>query len=101
MRGAFDGCTPGPAEPRRWPTGRVSITVTGHGSRARQEIEDEGWFGGPLVGDLAARVGDVALVPHTDIAFVDPTDTGELRLICRHGSLTAAEMWVPLLVGSG
>ena len=29
---------------------------------------------------------------------MDPADTGELRLVGRHGSLTAAEMLVPLAV---
>jgi hypothetical protein len=31
------------------------------------------------------------------MAFLDPADTGELRLKARHGSLTPAEMLVPLL----
>ena len=30
-------------------------------------------------------------------AFLDPADTGEQRLVGRHGSLTSAEMLVPLL----
>ena len=35
------------------------------------------------------------------ISFHDPADTGPFQLVCRHGSLTAAEMLVPLLAGSG
>ena len=31
-------------------------------------------------------------------AFLDPADVNEVRMISRHGSLTPAEMWVPLLV---
>jgi len=31
------------------------------------------------------------------VAFHDPLDTGPYELIGRHGSLTAAEMLVPLL----
>jgi hypothetical protein len=46
---------------------------------------------------VAARLGDVALVAHAPIAFDDPADTGSYRLQCRHGSLTSAEMLVPLL----
>jgi hypothetical protein len=46
------------------------------------------------------RLGDVALVPFEPTAFMDPADTGELRLVARHGSLTAAEMTVPLLAWS-
>jgi hypothetical protein len=37
------------------------------------------------------------LVPVTPTAFLDPADTGELRLLARHGSLTPAEMLIPLL----
>jgi hypothetical protein len=36
-------------------------------------------------------------VAQGNIAFVDPADTGPFKLIARHGSLTAAEMLVPLL----
>ena len=46
---------------------------------------------------VAARLGDIALVPFVPTAFLDPADTGELRLQARHGSLTPAEMMVPLL----
>jgi hypothetical protein len=64
----------------------------------REELESAGWFGGPLPVDLLDRVGDVALVPFEPVAFIDPADTGETALVCRHGSLTPAEAWVPLLV---
>jgi hypothetical protein len=50
---------------------------------------------------VAGRLGDVALVPHAPIAFLDPADTGETGLVARHGSLTAAEMLVPLLALGG
>jgi hypothetical protein len=65
--------------------------------RTREELVEEGWFGGPLRPEVAHRLGDVALVAHAPVAFVDPADTGEVALVARHGSLTAAEMWVPLL----
>ena len=61
------------------------------------EIVAAGWFGGPLGDAVRARIGDVALVARRPVAFADPADTGESRLVCRHGSLTAAEMLVPLL----
>jgi len=69
----------------------------------REQVVDEGLFGGPLVDEYRSRVGDVALIPHAAIAFVDPADTGESRLQSRHGSLTGDEMLVPLvaLAGSG
>jgi hypothetical protein len=46
---------------------------------------------------VAARLGDVAVVPFAPTAILDPADTGEMRLVGRHGSLTEAEMLVPFL----
>jgi hypothetical protein len=63
----------------------------------RDQAIDEGWFG-PKVTDAArARLGDVALVAHQPVAYHDPDDTGVYVLIGRHGSLTRAEMLVPLV----
>lgn len=62
-----------------------------------EEMIDEGWLGGPLSSEIRRRLGDVALVPFEPLAFLDPADTGEQRLVGRHGSLTPAEMLVPLL----
>lgn len=63
------------------------------------EVIADGWFG-PVVSDAArSRLGDVALVARDDVAYVDPSDTGPYRLVGRHGSLTAAEVRVPLLAG--
>jgi predicted AlkP superfamily pyrophosphatase or phosphodiesterase len=79
----------------------LSTARAEHGDEAwvctREEMADAGWFGGALSADAAARLGDVALVAHAPVAFLDPADTGETRLMGRHGSLTAAEMLVPLL----
>jgi predicted AlkP superfamily pyrophosphatase or phosphodiesterase len=69
--------------------------------RSRDQVIDDGWFGGPLPERFAARLGDVALVPRDPIAFSDPADTGENRLRCRHGSLTTDEMLVPLITLGG
>ena len=66
--------------------------------RTRDQLVDEGWFGGRPAPDVARRLGDVALIPFEPIAFLDPADTGETRLVCRHGSMTSAEALVPLLV---
>jgi len=65
--------------------------------RSRDQIIEDGWLGGVPSATVAARLGDVALLPHAPTAFLDPADTGELRLKARHGSLTPAEMLVPLL----
>ncbi len=66
----------------------------------REQTLDEGWFG-PTVTDAArSRLGDVALVARDDVAYHDPVDSGIYELIGRHGSLTPAEMYVPLLCKS-
>ncbi len=51
--------------------------------------------------EARARLGDVALVAREPVAYVDADDTGPFDLIARHGSLTPAEMRVPLLVARG
>ncbi len=66
--------------------------------RTRRQVIDEGWLGGQPAAEIERRLGDVALVPFAPIAFLDPADVGESRLVCRHGSLTSAEALVPLLV---
>ena len=64
---------------------------------SRNQTIDEGWFGPVVSPPVAARLGDVALVARDPISFHDPADSGPFQLVCRHGSLTAAEMLVPLL----
>jgi predicted AlkP superfamily pyrophosphatase or phosphodiesterase len=89
-------------------SGRVGALLdaaqAAHGDQAlvlsREQVVDGGWFG-PTVSDAAlARLGDVAVVARGDVAFHDPRDTGPYVLVGRHGSLTPAEMLVPLLVAS-
>jgi len=69
--------------------------------RTVDELDDEGWFGGRLSSAGRARLGDVALIARHAVAFSDPADTGESTLRCRHGSVTPAEMLVPLLAATG
>ena len=69
--------------------------------RTLEEVVDEGWLGGEPVPEVVGRLGDVVLAPYAPTAFLDPADTGEQRLVCRHGSLTADEMEVPLLAWAG
>ncbi len=79
----------------------AATAATLHGDvawvRTKEQMIDDGWLGGVPSPEVAARLGDVALVPFAPTAFLDPADTGELRLKARHGSLTQAEMSVPLL----
>jgi len=65
--------------------------------RTVDELDEQLWFGGRLGPTARARLGDVAVIAHAPVAFNDPADPGELSLRCRHGSLTSAEMLVPLL----
>ncbi len=96
-KGASAGCTHAPAPPPTWWRRPRTRTATRPGSGRAEQIVDEGWFGGPLSAEVAHRLGDVALVARAPVAFLDPADTGETRLLARHGSLTPAEMYVPLL----
>ena len=66
----------------------------------REQVVDEHWFGPSIAPPVAARLGDVALVAHGPVSFHDPADTGPFPLVCRHGSLTPAEVLVPLLAGT-
>lgn len=65
------------------------------------ELLERGFFGGPLGSGLRPRYGDVALIARTDVAFQHPDENPKGTLVCRHGSLTPEEMWVPLLVAPG
>jgi len=84
-------------------TALVEASIAAHGDTAwvctRDEVVDEGWFGPHVTAEAHSRLGDVALVAREDVAFIEPTDTGPYDLIGRHGSATAAEIRVPLLVG--
>jgi len=80
----------------------AEVTRERHGHQAwvrtRDEAVAEGWFGGELSRAAESRLGDVVLAASEPVAFLDPADVAEARMISRHGSLTPAEMWVPLLV---
>ena len=69
--------------------------------RTRDEVLDEGWLGPPPPDSLRRRLGDVALVPFAPVGFVDPAMPRERNLVGAHGSLTSAEMLVPLVAGRG
>ena len=78
--------------------------VARHGGDAwvatRDQVVADGWLG-PVVTEAAlARLGDVAVLARRDVAFHDPLDTGPYELVGRHGSMTSAEMLVPLLVAA-
>ena len=65
----------------------------------REETVDAGWWGERVTDAARQRLGDVALVAREAVSYHDEADSGPFELIGRHGSLTSAEMFVPLLVG--
>ena len=64
---------------------------------SREQVLDEAWFGPRVPDPVVRRMGEVALVAREPISFDDPLDSGAFDLVCRHGSLTADEMLVPLM----
>jgi predicted AlkP superfamily pyrophosphatase or phosphodiesterase len=82
----------------------LAAATAAHGHHAwvvsLAQMRDERWFGPQLAPAAAARLGDVALVARDPISFDDPADSGSFTLIARHGSLTAAEVLVPLLAAT-
>ncbi len=65
---------------------------------SRDEAFARGWFG-DLRPEVLPRIGDVVVACHGDAAILDTsTFPYESRLVGMHGSLTPAEMLVPVLV---
>lgn len=65
---------------------------------SRAEAVDAGWFGA-VQPRLADRFGDVLVAMADDGALMTTTQPNEFGLVGMHGSLTPAELNVPLLVG--
>ncbi len=63
------------------------------------QVVDEHWLGPVVVESARRMLGDVALVARDAVSYHDPADGGPFELVARHGSVTADEMLVPLLVG--
>ncbi len=64
----------------------------------RDEAVGRGWFG-PVDAAVSDRLGDVMVACHTDLSVLSSRDFPlETRLIGMHGSLTADEMRIPILV---
>jgi hypothetical protein len=65
----------------------------------RDEAIAGGWFGSVVESRIRDRIGDIVVAARTDVAIVRSRVTPKLsRLIGHHGSLTADEQLVPLLV---
>ena len=76
-----------------------------YGDRAwvftRERLFDEGWLGPGASLSVRGRVGDVILAAREPVVFLDPGLTAEGAMRSHHGSLTAAEVCVPLLAARG
>ncbi len=65
---------------------------------SRDQAAERGWFG-ELTSPVRPRIGDVVVACRDDTAVVSTRDFGyEATLIGLHGSLTPAEMLIPILV---
>lgn len=69
--------------------------------RTRSQAIAEGWFGADPTPDVAGRIGDVVAAMREDWAVMSLTLPGEMGLVGMHGSMTSAEMLVPLLIDEG
>jgi hypothetical protein len=66
---------------------------------SREEAIAAGWFGGQISDDVRRRIGDVVVAARGSVAIVRrKLEPLESSLIGQHGSLTAAEQRVPLLL---
>lgn len=67
----------------------------------RADAVNQGWFGG-VDGSVRERIGDVLVACLDSVVVVSPSRfPAEKKMVGFHGSLTAEEMLVPLLVDAG
>ena len=67
----------------------------------RERLFDEGWLGSKAALDVPGRLGDVVLAAREPVIYMDPDMVQEATMRSHHGSLTPAEMHVPLLAARG
>ncbi|WP_374727411.1 alkaline phosphatase family protein [Haloactinomyces albus] len=75
--------------------GERGLVLTG------EQAIDEGWFGPVIDEDVRPRIGDVLAVMREGGVTRSALEPNESALRGHHGSLTAAEQFVPLLVTTG
>ena len=74
-----------------------SVLGDGFTVTTQAEIVASGWFGPHVSSPARARIGDVVVVANGDSAVIrSGAEPMQSRLIGHHGSLTSAEMMVPL-----
>lgn len=67
----------------------------------RERLFDEGWLGPTASLEVRSRVGDVILAAREPVIYVDPDVPQEAVMRSHHGSITTAEICVPLLAAPG
>jgi hypothetical protein len=67
----------------------------------REEVWASGWLGPTPSSTVQSRLGDVVIAAREPVAYIAPDTPQEAKLIGCHGSLTTAEMQVPLLAACG
>jgi hypothetical protein len=67
----------------------------------RDEVWEHGLLGPNVAMTVRGRIGDVVLLARADVAYIAPDLPGEASLLGCHGSLTPAELEVPLLAALG
>ena len=68
---------------------------------SRSELLAAGILGAGATGSVPGRIGDVVVAARGSMAFADPDQPHEAHLLSAHGSLTPAEMLVPLVAARG
>jgi predicted AlkP superfamily pyrophosphatase or phosphodiesterase len=76
------------AGPRAWTCDRAALVASG-------------WLGPHMSPVMSGRIGDVVMAARDAATMVDPAEGRLNDLVTVHGSLTADEMLVPLLVAGG
>ena len=103
MRAGSRRSTASPTHPsiasRIWPGSWRTGSASGPGSAPGSAAIDAGWFG-PVEDRVRPRLGDVIVAGREPFTLVDSRTARPhtLSLIGQHGSLTADEQLVPLLV---
>lgn len=91
-------CQPGSADllKRTWQEALAERAVV----LTRDEVLDQGLLG-PMEPDYADRVGDIVILALGDTVLVSDVDSIVSGLVGQHGSVTDAEMDIPLLLARG
>ena len=98
--GGSDTCTPAAAAHEELRPAAVLSTASAW-VLSQEQLLDEHWLGPAPAAPIVRRLGDVVIAPFEPVAILDPALPTEANLVSAHGSLTSAEMLVPLVAGRG